>query len=396
MNSTESHANICLFTDTAGDANGVSRFIQDIAREADKRNFGFYVITSTLKERFDYKSNIINFKPAARFPMPFYPELDLVMPAYFKFKRKVKEIKPNLIHVATPGPVGFCGMRIAAELNIPKAGVYHTNFPAYIRDNTKNKMAENITTRFMRRFYKNFSKVFARSDEYIEILKHDIQIPDDRLHRILPGTNVTKFHRGFRDTDMWKNYEGVDKDAVKALYVGRLSKEKNLPFLLEAWEKYTQNRPENAPRSQLICIGEGKYLEEKEAWLQKGVVFLGYRGGEELSKLYASCDFFLFPSLTDTLGQVVMEAQSSGLPVVVTDVGGPQTVINLDGQSGFVVPTDDLAKWSAIIEKLVSDHALRAELGENGFQSIQKLSIENSFEDFWKANESIALQQHLI
>lgn len=383
---------ICLFTDTVCDANGVSRFIQDITKEADKRGYKFYVLTSTRKDKCEEHEKIINYRPNVRIPMPFYPELDLAMPAFYKFKKIVKELKPDLIHVATPGPVGFCGMIISHRLGVPRAGVYHTDFPSYIKDNTKSRFAENMTIKLMRRFYKNFDKVFARSHKYMEVLKNDIKLPQDKLHAIAPGINVEKFHRDYREPSMWSSYAGVIPDSIKALYVGRLTKEKNFPFLLDTWCAFQEQRKEGSRPVQLICIGEGQILEEKEKWLEKNVVLLGYKGGIELSKLYASCDFFLFPSLTDTLGQVVMEAQSSGMPVVVSDIGGPQTVINLGNrQSGFVVSTESQQGWIETIEKLSDDDALRQELGNNGFETIQNMSIENSFNDFWQINLEVAL-----
>lgn len=109
--------------------------------------------------------------------------------------------------------------------------------------------------------------------------------------------------------------------------------------------------------------------------------------GKKLLRLYASADFFLFPSVTDTLGQVVMEAQSSGLPVVVTDQGGPQTLLNLKGeQTGIVAPAENLEAWVGAIRHLVDDAAFRKTLGEAAHRSMQLLPIERSFHAFWQTH----------
>jgi glycosyltransferase involved in cell wall biosynthesis len=113
---------------------------------------------------------------------------------------------------------------------------------------------------------------------------------------------------------------------------------------------------------------------------------LGIKRGEALSKIYASSDLFLFPSTTDTLGQVVMEAISSGLPVVVSDKGGPQTLIGKAQKAGYAIGVRDRALWMEKIKTLMEDEALRERLGRNGQQLIAHMGIEKSFEAFWNVH----------
>jgi len=122
------------------------------------------------------------------------------------------------------------------------------------------------------------------------------------------------------------------------------------------------------------------------------VVFLGFRHGEELSALYASSDLFVFPSVTDTLGQVVMESQASGLPVLVSDVGGPKEVVE-EGRTGFVLPADKPELWAEHIVSLAMDAAKRRAMGDAAHEAMQRLSIERSFEHFWSVHE-IAWREH--
>jgi hypothetical protein len=113
---------------------------------------------------------------------------------------------------------------------------------------------------------------------------------------------------------------------------------------------------------------------------------VGFRYGEELAKIYATSDLFVFPSTTDTLGQVVMESQASGMPVIVTDEGGPKEVV-LDGVTGRVVPAADTEGWVRAVVESCSDHATRGRMGASAHQFMQEFSMERSFEHFWQVHE---------
>ena len=205
------------------------------------------------------------------------------------------------------------------------------------------------------------------------------------------GTDTAQFHPGFKDPSVWERYEGVNPEAVKALYVGRITNEKNVPFLLETWKRMMEARPASAAPIQLVLVGEGKHRRRQRELAPYGIVFLGPRLGEELSTLYASSDFFLFPSVTDTLGQVVMEAQASGLPVVVADKGGPGILVNRDGmKTGMVVPGNDSDAWQKAIETLSDDPDLRRELGRAARETMERIPIRNSYQEFWKVHQNAA------
>ena len=126
---------VCLFTDTIGDLNGVSRFIQDMARQSLQCGDELHVLTATRKRQPELP-NIHNFQPSFYMPMPFYPELDLAFPPARAMKERIKALAPDVIHLSTPGPIGMLGYKIAKTLDLPILGTYHTDFPAYVRDNT--------------------------------------------------------------------------------------------------------------------------------------------------------------------------------------------------------------------------------------------------------------------
>ena len=297
-----------------------------------------------------------------------------------------------MIHISTPGPVGLIGFLAAKILRIPVLGVYHTDFPAYIDQLFDDPAMTKICQRFMKGFYTAFSSVFTRSEDYVDALT-GLGLPRDKMVSLMPGFENHKFHPHYRDPSIWEDM-GVPADRVKVLYVGRISVEKNMPALVEFWKK-TRKLLEQSGRkdaAQLVLVGDGPYREKMTKALggalglgKDDFSFLGFRHGEELSRIYASSDFFVFPSVTDTLGQVVMESQGSGLPVIVTDKGGPKEVVR-DGETGCVIDAEDADGWAARIVDLVLDESRRREMGAAAHESMQTYSLANSFEHFWQVH----------
>lgn len=368
---------ILLFTDTLCDLNGVSRFIQDMAKEALKQEVQLFILTSTSKENCPNLSNIYNIKPLLRMKMPFYNQLDMVFPSYSQMKTITDKIQPDIIHISTPGMVGFFGRLIAKKSNLPIMGTYHTDFPKFIYNNIPIRWVERLTIYIMRYFYKNFTALFVRSNEYMQITHEHTDLPKESIHLLQAGIDTSKFNKNYKNLNIWNQYN-IPQKHIKALYVGRLTKEKNFPLLLDYWSAYFElSRNKNI---SLIVVGSGKFNSKK--YLPYNVHFLGEKRGEELSRIYASADLFLFPSTTDTLGQVVMEAMSSGLGVIVSDKGGPKTLIDPSNPAGYAIESSNKEQWLTSIKKLISDEALRKKMGNSGINTINNMGIEKSFEAF--------------
>lgn len=375
---------VLLFTDTFCDINGVSRFIQDISTIAQQNALEFHVITSSMKSCPDLK-NVYNVKPTFKTKMPFYPDLDLVLPSYKELKRITDEIQPDVVHISTPGFIGLMGRRIAKKRALPMIGTYHTDFPQFVYKNVPFAAVKSLSNAFMRHFYKDFEKLFVRSEEYRQIVHRDVKFGNDRIYTLKAGIDTEKFNKKHKDMQTWETY-GIPKDAVKALYVGRFTKEKNFPLLLELWKQYYEKYSDK--NVYLVVLGGD--LEDDTLFEKYHIKSLGVKRGQELSTLYASSDLFVFPSTTDTLGQVVMEAMSSGLPVIVSNEGGPQTLIDDTNISGYAIDVNNKQKWIETMDLLMSDRALREKLGENGYQTIADMGIGKSFESFWQEHQASA------
>lgn len=378
---------VCLFTDTLGDVNGVCRFIQNMATCARRTGRDFRVLTSTRLPVPD-EENIVNFDPVFATTMPKYGELEMVLPPLTKMLRYIDAHQPDVVHISTPGPVGLVGLIAAKMARIPIVGVYHTDFPAYIERLFRDHTLTVGTEKYMQFFYRRFSRVLTRSSSYLPALKR-LGLRDDVCTTLEAGIDLGDFGRRFRSETTWTDLErdekrtGIGRESVKVIYCGRVSVEKNLPMLVDVWKATRRRLMGEGVRADLVVIGDGPYRAEMERALSgEDAWFLGFRRGEPLARIYASGDLFLFPSTTDTLGQVVMEAAHSGLPSVVTDEGGPCEIIT-DGETGRVVPASDLAAWVDATVTMIRDREMRERMSRNCMAMMTGKDIGSAFEHYW-------------
>jgi glycosyltransferase involved in cell wall biosynthesis len=199
--------------------------------------------------------------------------------------------------------------------------------------------------------------------------------------KILPrGLDTDLFNPARRDLMFWPR-SGVNGREVRLLYVGRISREKDLDVLAAAYKKI---RDTGQP-VKLYLVGDGPYAEALAEALPDAV-FLGYLTGEKLAKAYASADVFVFPSTTDTFGNVILEAQASGLPVIVSNLGGPKELVH-DGRTGIITKAHDVEDFARAIDKITRDSGLRARMGRDARQQVVDRSWPGAFRKFWQATE---------
>lgn len=370
-----------LFTDTLEDINGVARFIRDMGEQARAAGRDFTIHTSMKSPKIkDPPFSRHNFDPLISSALPYYPQLSVALPPAWNMLHWAEEQQFDIIHCSTPGPVGLCGWLIARWLKLPFAATYHTDFPAYVDRLTGSRIITGGTTTFMKLFYRGASLVLSRSREYEQILV-DLGVKPDRLRTIKPAINLTKFNASYRDPTVWDEF-GV-REPLKLLYVGRISVEKSLPLLVEAYKLLCQARRDVA----WTIVGEGPYVDRMRKDLAGlPAYFPGVLGDRDLARLYSSADLFAFPSRTDTLGQVVMEAQACGLPVLVSDEGGPKTIV-IDGETGRVVPGVSPAAWRDAMIDLLDHPAERRRMGDNAIRRLQEFNLTHTFDHFWEEHE---------
>jgi glycosyltransferase involved in cell wall biosynthesis len=371
-----------LFTDTLDETNGVTRFLRDMSVQAARAGCALTVHTCVEAPRHDLP-NRKNFSPMLSREMPYYPGLPLNLPPVLEILEWADRQQFDAIHVSTPGPMGVCGWLVAQMLRVPLVGTYHTDFPAYIEQYTRDHRAVHAAGLYMGWLYGQMATVFTRSRGYVHALR-GLGIADGKLQTLLPGVDTEKFHPRRRDDALWAA-RGVAQSR-RLLYCGRISAEKNLPLLVTAFRQLCALRHDVA----LVLAGEGPYLPElRQDLAGLPAYFLGTLDDDALAAVYASADLLVFPSRTDTLGQVVMEAQASGLPALVSNEGGPMETVE-DGQTGLVLPATNPAVWAQAMYDLLNDEARRARMAAAAPARMARHSLAKTFDAFWAAHVAAA------
>ncbi|MFP4386524.1 MAG: glycosyltransferase family 4 protein, partial [Alphaproteobacteria bacterium] len=274
--------------------NGVVRTYEHLKRELEEMNHIVEIIGPA-----DF---------AVSMPMPFYPEIRLVINPYKRLRRMINDYSPDKIHVATEGPLGWAARKHCMQNNIPFSTSYHTQFPDYVAKrfawlipplyNAVHSYAINV----VRRFHATSSILYIATQSLEEQLKGwNFKTPMARLSR---GVDSSVFY--IDKSDLLKEY----KKPI-ALYVGRIAIEKNLEAFLDM--KWNGSK---------ILVGDGPTREKLENQYPNAF-FVGKKTGTELADYYRSSDVFVFPSHTDTFGIVLIEALACGLPVAAYNVMGP-------------------------------------------------------------------------
>jgi glycosyltransferase involved in cell wall biosynthesis len=362
------------FTDTLEDVNGVANTIRKMTAAGAAAGEELIVVTSRGELQID-DIPIQNFKPIGEFELPEYELQKLSFPPILQMLDYIQREKFTEIIISTPGPIGLTALLAAKMLNLRTSGIYHTDFPQYIRILTEDSFLESVAWRYMHWFYGQLDTVFVNSEEYRQSwIKRGFE--PDKL-KILPrGLDTELFNPSHRDPHFWQKF-GRTNGAVRLLYVGRVSREKDLDVLVDAYRKL---REEKVP-VQLTVVGHGPYSETLAEALPD-VLFTGYLQGRELAAAYASSDIFVFPSTTDTFGNVIIEAQASGVPVIVSDSGGPKELV--EGQNnGLITKSRDSEDLARAIRTLVSDPARRREMGDNARESVINRTWPSAFRKFW-------------
>lgn len=323
------------FTDTLDDVNGVARTIGAMATSAQKLGHSVTVITSrtgTVPEPFFVR----NFEPLFEFELLEYPSQKISVPPVLEMIDYIHREGFTELIISTTGPVGFTALMAGKLLGLRMTGIYHTDFPQYARIlSGDDPMMESWMWGVMDWFYGKMDLIYCNSDVYRRIWKSR-GIPEHRLEIFPRGLDTDLFNVSHRDSNFWRKYGAM---APVLLYVGRVSKEKELVFLTEVAMEL-----QNLGISfHLAVVGDGPYLEEMKRLFPAGI-YCGVLRGDPLAKAYASADLFVFPSTTDTFGNVIIEAMAAGLPTLVSNIGGPCELVKRPEQ-GSVYPARDHRAW---------------------------------------------------
>jgi len=364
------------FTDTIDDLNGVSRTIQKYGRLALESGRELAVVTCQTRP-LSFQGWVVNFTPIKEFPVPNYSSKLLSVPPFLEMLRFVEEQEFSMIYISTPGPVGIAALGISRLLGIPAAGIYHTDYPRHVNHIIQDgKMGELVGTAAAW-FHNSVDMVLVPSRFYMNDLE-EMGIPRSKMRLFPRGTDRRLFSPSYRSEDFFARFGG-NRGAVRFLYTGRISREKDLNDLADAF----LTARESVPEAELFFAGDGPLLGELVSRLSgKGCHFCGELRGEDLSRAYASADIFVFPSTTDTYGNSVLEAQASGLPAIVSDSGGPQEII-VPGETGLVFRSHSPDSMAEAMVTLALDGALRSAMGRAAGEIASCRTWERAFNALW-------------
>jgi len=285
-------------------------------------------------------------------PIPRYPQLKMGLPARRALVRHWSLHRPDVVHIATEGPLGWSALQAALQLKLPVTSDFRTNFHAYSQHYGIGWLKRPILG-YLRKFHNRTACTMVPT----EALRRELTAEGFRdVQVVARGVDTQAFHPGAR-SDALRAQWGVQAGTRVVACVGRLASEKNLGLLVEAFEAMQRQRPD----SKLLFVGDGPLREALQLRCPQAV-FAGNRRGEDLAAHYASADCFACPSVTETYGNVTPEAMASGLPVLAFGYAAAGRLIR-DGHNGLLAATHDAPAFIRQAVRLATDDALLLRLG---------------------------------
>jgi len=325
------------------------------------------------QSRFDRAQQSTGYAELLRpgLPIPRYQQLRMGLPSGRALARAWTERRPDVVHIATEGPLGWSALGAARKLGLPVSTDFHTNFHAYSRHYGVPWLAHPVAA-ILRRFHNGADCTMVPTNEMVDDLG---RLGFERLRVVGRGVNARTFSPERRRAELRSRW-GAGEDDIVALCVSRFAPEKNFPLVLEAYRAMCRANPS----VKLVLVGDGPLLEELRA-TNTGSVIAGRLVNGELSAHYASADVFLFPSVTETFGNVTLEAMASGLAVIAYRCAAARQHIE-DGVSGLLAEPGDRAGFIGHAVSLAREPQIARELGRAARAAAEPVSWERITADF--------------
>jgi glycosyltransferase involved in cell wall biosynthesis len=370
---------IAQFTDTFYKANGNATTQKMQVEFARKYQQTLTLLTCGPESDMD---GVTNFSPIGTFEMPLYPEMKLYYPPLLKMLNYCYEQHFTHIYSVTPGPLGLAALAIARILKLPIYGTYHIALAQYVKQITDDSSMEELMWKYVIWYYSRMDAVYVFSHATREELvargidKHKIKFCPR-------GIDIERFHPSKRN-GFFRYRFGTSAHDFILLYVGRISQEENLSVLASTFRKLIGIKK----GIHLAVVGDGPYLNDmKEALKGMPVTFTGVLDGEDLAQAYASSDLFVFPSTTNTVGNVILEAQASGLPVIVTDKGEAKENL-IPEVTGFVVSANNSDAFIDAVAHLSNNPDRLQEMKYNARHYMENRSLESAYLQLWESHQT--------
>jgi glycosyltransferase involved in cell wall biosynthesis len=361
---------LALFCDSyLPQLNGVSLLLQRLTSAVRERGGAVRVFTTTDPHALPDA----NVRRWPSLPLWLYPEHRLSLPTPASVRRELRAWEPNLIHAASPFGMGIAARNGARDMGIPLVTSYHTSWSAYTGFYGLGAL-RNITWTYLRWYHTAGARTYCPT----HAVQNELQTHGIRNTAIWSrGVDTARFSPVFRSRALRERL-GVDDDTVLAVYVGRLGAEKGLAVAMEGMHAVREQR---GRRVLCAVAGDGPYAEELRRIAPPETRFVGRLSGRDLSEFYASADVFLFPSATDTFGNVLLEAMASGLPVVGAAVGPTREL--LGATRGVTFPPGDASAFAARLRELADDPVRRTALAADALAFARTRTWDTVFDELF-------------
>lgn len=363
---------VAIVTETyPPEVNGVALTLATLARGLSDLGHGVTVIRPQRHDLVEVAGDRVKVFPVPGAPLPAYPDLRIGLPTLSRIRRLWRSERPDAVYIATEGPLGWAAARVARELGISAVSGYHTRFDDFAR-HYRLGFAGGWISRYLRRFHNNTRATLVPTEE----LRGSLYDAGYRNVTILRrAVDTTLFDPARRDPVLRGEW-GVNDDTPVVIWVGRIAPEKNLELTMRAFHAFR----DECPGARLVWVGDGPARAELER-RYPDCHFAGMRHGEDLARHYASADAFFFASLSETYGNVILEALASGLAIVAHDYGAAHEHIT-PGTDGLLAPVGDSEQFIGWARHLGRYPGSMARLRANARKSVAGLSPHRVAEDF--------------
>ena len=309
--------------------------------------------------------------------IPKYPQMQFGWPQIFKIGQALDQFKADIVHIVTEGPLGLAALNQAKLRNIPISSGFHSSFHDFSRYFDMAFLVRPVR-QYLKWFHNQTDLTLVPSEDTRQVLKDEFGLRCP-MRIISRGVDNQRFNRNLRSSGLRRQWQADDNTTV-LLSVGRVSPEKEVPFILKSYQELKIHQPQR--KLKMVVVGDGPIREDLEKQYPD-VTFMGAQMGEALAMCYASADVFLFASEVDTFGNVVLEAVASGLPVLAYNYAAPALMIE-HGRTGWLLAFADKQAWQKTLLNLPSLKDL-AHMGQIAGQKVGDCGWDRPVADFESA-----------
>ncbi|WP_407268617.1 glycosyltransferase family 4 protein [Radiobacillus sp. PE A8.2] len=375
---------IAIFTDTYfPDVNGVAKTLKRFTDYLEANGHEYRVFAPKTSKVASYSSQIYQL---TSLPFFLYPECRFSIPNVLQVKAELKQFQPDIIHVATPFNVGLCGIHYAQKYNIPLVGSYHTDFDKYLAYYHLQLFSKTLA-KYLDWFHRSMQKIFVPSLDTFQKLKAQ-GYPNLSIWG--RGVDATLFQPSYDGNAIRKKYNIKEKFILS--YVGRLAPEKDVDSLVAIMNTLPAHL---SNQIHWIIVGDGPSKEDMIKSAPANVTFTGYLQGEALAEVYANSDTFVFPSSSETFGNVVLEALASGTPAIVANAGGVKHIVE-HKKTGMLCEPGEIEGFVGAIDHLLQNDAERLVMGIHARQYALKQTWNQIFEKLLSEYEEAMIETYPV